>query len=191
MTFPTQSIETGGSVYAAGTFKSTAVEGMRIAQDGGFMSFYNTANSTRNGYIQFATNVVNINSQQNNPMAFFTNNNERFRIRADGNVLVGSTGVASSLFETEGAVGMPITITGSNLTLDNTHHTVIINSGSAVITLPSASSVPKRIYKLVNYNAGAVTISTVSRDGSTTTTLPSNAKWTVQSDGSNWYVVED
>ena len=50
-----------------------------------------------------------------------------------------------------GSAGFAIITTSSNLTLNSTHHTVIINSGTPTISLPAAaSSNSRRIYIIVN-----------------------------------------
>ena len=86
----------------------------------------------------------------------------------------------------------PIIAPSGNLTLDATHSTVRVTNSTHVITLPAASTCVGRVYTLINYNTGGnVTISSVNRDGSATTSLPNNAKWVVQSDGTNWYVIQD
>lgn len=114
------------------------------------------------------------------------------RLDALGKLSVGGD-VPISTLDVQGSLGTAILITSGSVALSASHCTVIVTSTSASVTLPtpSASNI-RRIYRLVNYDAGGnVTISSVNRDGAATTLLPNNAKWTVQSDGTNWYVIQD
>lgn len=108
---------------------------------------------------------------------------------AGGNVGVNTLSPAST-FQVNGSVGGNIRSTSTNTTLDASDYTVIITSAISV-TLPAASTATRRIYRLVNVAAGSVTISTILRDGASTTTLPNNAKYTIQSDGVSWHVITD
>ena len=104
-----------------------------------------------------------------------------------GNVGIKVNDPKSSL-DVAGSNGTAITTTTTNLTLDGSHHTVIVNGGTPAITFPAASGVPRRIYVIVNRTASAVTVSSYNAiSGSTSTSIPANSKITVQSDGTNWY----
>jgi hypothetical protein len=61
----------------------------RLQTDNTFLSFYNTA-GTRQGYLQSASTMYLVN-ETNNPTVFYTNNAERVRIDAGGNVGIGTT----------------------------------------------------------------------------------------------------
>lgn len=112
----------------------------------------------------------------------------RLRTAASDRVTIDNAGEITF----NGAWAPPILATSGNLTLTEAHYTVRVTSSAHAITLPAASTCGKRIYVLVNYNTGGnVTISSVNRDGAAVTLLPNNAKWTVQSDGTNWYVITD
>lgn len=127
------------------------------------------------------------------PIRFFTGgfatSDERMRISGTGNVGVGTTSPNSTL-DVNGSVASAITTTGSNITLNATHYTVILNNGSTPsVTLPAAAaSNARRMYIIVNQTNGARTISSY-RDftNSGVTTIPANSSITIQSDGSNWY----
>jgi hypothetical protein len=108
---------------------------------------------------------------------------------AGGNVGVNTLSPAST-FQVNGSIGGNIRSTSTNTTLDASDYTVIITS-SVTVTLPAAGTATRRIYRLVNVAAGSVTISAILRDGASTTTLPNNAKYTIQSDGVSWYVIAD
>ena len=110
----------------------------------------------------------------------------------EGNVGIGTTTVNAKL-DVSGSVGYAITTTAAaTLTLDATHHTVIINTGATtIITLPAASTCARRIYVIVNRTAAARTISTYQTIASgTSTTIATSAAMTIQSDGTNWYRIQ-
>lgn len=119
----------------------------------------------------------------------FATSDERMRISGTGNVGVGTTSPNSTL-DVNGSVASAITTTGSNITLNATHYTVILNNGSTPsVTLPAAAaSNARRMYIIVNQTNGSRTISSY-RDFSNSgaTTIPANSSITIQSDGSNWY----
>jgi hypothetical protein len=69
-----------------------AFEALRVTDDAGFISFYNSANSTRSGYLQMqSAGASQLVVQANQPLAFSTNNTERMRIDSTGNVGIGTT----------------------------------------------------------------------------------------------------
>lgn len=95
-----------------------------------------------------------------------------------------------------GALDLPIVTVTAGLTLGATHHTVLVNSTTAIIaiTLPTASTCPGRTYIIKRLSASFnVTINrsgTDTIDGATVQTLTSQyQKMVVQSDGSNWYII--
>ena len=92
-------IDASGNV-GIGTSSPTAklqvvgAEAFRAVDDIAYLSFYNSANSTRSGYIQMqSAGVSSIVVQANQPLTFSTNNTERMRIDSSGNLLVGTTTV--------------------------------------------------------------------------------------------------
>lgn len=94
----------------------------------------------------------------------------------------------TSTMHVTGSLALPITTTTGNLTVDDTHYTILI-TGAHTITLPAAASYAGRIYVLVNQTAAARTVSTyrtISAAG-TATTIAATTSITVQSDGTNWY----
>jgi hypothetical protein len=74
-----------------------------------------------------------------------------------------------------------------------TDSTVLVNaSGSRTMTLPTAVGITGRIYTIKTNQAAAVVATTSSQtiDGSTTYSLTALYKYvTVQSDGSNWWII--
>jgi hypothetical protein len=115
---------------------------------------------------------------------------EKMCLDGTGNLGIATNAPASRL-DVNGSAGMGIVTTSSNLTLDETNHTVIITSGTPVITLPAASACARRIYVIVNHTAGARTISSYRNfSNAGTTTIAATSSTTIQSDGTNWYRIQ-
>jgi hypothetical protein len=68
------------------------IETLRTINDNGYISFFNSANSTRSGFIQGAVGTFTISADLAVPMTFQTAGTERMRIDSSGNLLVGNTG---------------------------------------------------------------------------------------------------
>ncbi|MBL7815201.1 MAG: hypothetical protein JNL70_09330 [Saprospiraceae bacterium] len=118
-----------------------------------------------------------------------TNNAENVRILSSGNMGIG-TSTPNSKLEVNGSVAYPITTTSGNLTLDATHHTIII-TGTHTITLPAASTCANRIYNLVNNSGASRTISSyINLGGTSVTTLASATSIRIQSNGTSWYRIQ-
>lgn len=118
-----------------------------------------------------------------------TNNNNRLYIKGSGEVGIGTSNPTST-FAVQGSISHKVSVITSNTTLDDTYHTVLANSTSALtITLPSpSSSNVGRTYVIKNINTGAVTISG-SIDDSTLLTLRQRETIEIISNGSDWVVV--
>lgn len=99
----------GGTM--SGMITSTASEAFRIAQNGGFYSGYNTANTTRQGYIQF-NNTGTIVSAEVGTLTLSTNQLSRVIIDATGNVGIGKTAAANVRLDINGYVVAGQTDTG-------------------------------------------------------------------------------
>jgi Carbohydrate esterase, sialic acid-specific acetylesterase len=115
-------------------------------------------------------------------------------LRVSSNQRVGIGGVASpnSTIQVNGSQASSIFSIVANTTLDATHSTVIIPLSSAfTVTLPSASGITGRIYRIVNKTVGSITIgSYVNLAGSTVTTIATGSSILVQSDGTNWQQIQ-
>ena len=131
-----------------------------------------------------------IGTTSSHPVSFFTNSTGRGTILSTGEWGINNFSPVSTL-DVVGSNGKSITTVTGNTTLDATHHTVIITSGTPTITLPAASGVTRREYRLVNQTGSAVTISTYKDfAGSDATTISANSSMTFQSNGTNWYRVQ-
>ena len=93
-------------------------------------------------------------------------------------------------------MSLPITTLSSDTTIGIQHYTVLADSSSGVrtITLPTNSiSLTGRIYVIKRLGGNNVVIATedsATIDGVATQTLSSNYnKHVVQSDGTNWYII--
>jgi hypothetical protein len=90
-----------------------------------------------------------------------------------------------------GSIGLGgITTVAANTTLDATMTTVRATTSGITLTLPAASSCPRRVYIIMNYNTGgSITTSSFNNNGAATTSIANNTKVWLQSDGTNWYQI--
>jgi hypothetical protein len=112
------------------------------------------------------------------PVAYFRN---------DGNVGIG-TQLPLSTLEIVGGFGTKVsTQTGSTaVTLNNTA-SVWYFTGTASVTLPTASSCTSRRYTIINRNAAAKTITSFTNlSGIATTSIAANSSIEIISNGTNW-----
>jgi hypothetical protein len=99
---------------------------------------------------------------------------------------INTGSLANSTLQVNGSMSNSITTTGSNLTLNETHHTVLINS-NVNITLPAASGAAGRIYVLKNTTTSDRPISNyLDASGSTSNQISALGTLWVQSNGSTW-----
>lgn len=134
-----------------------------------------------------ASTFGSIGTSTAHDFVFATNNVERARLTNAGMFGVGIT--PTSTTHVAGSFATAITTTGSNITLTVDHGTLIATS-PLTITLPAASAAPGRIYYISNYASGGnLTLSIgVLKGGATVTSVPNNANWRLQSNGTSWYV---
>jgi hypothetical protein len=107
------------------------------------------------------------------------------------------TSSPTSPFHINGSVAFPVTTTTSNLTLTDTHYTVLVDATSSgvTITLPSASGIDGRIYVVKKIDSSVNTVTIQSQSGQTIdgassiTLLTQYATVVVQAYSGNWYVV--
>lgn len=106
--------------------------------------------------------------------------------------LVGTPGQDGS-----GSISRAIETITTNTLLDNTHSTVLVDatSGDLTVDLPAASTCKRRVYCINKIDS---TTNTVTIDGNATETISGDlvkqiniqyVSITIQSDGSNWYIV--
>ncbi|RYY55188.1 MAG: hypothetical protein EOO09_11525 [Chitinophagaceae bacterium] len=114
-------------------------------------------------------------------------------------ILVGNTGNANSTFQVEGSVAMAIKAVTSNYTVTAGDNTILANTSSAaiVITLPSASGIAGRIYTIKKTGSGGIdndlTINPAagSIEGGSSYKIYNDWTYvTLQTDGTDWYVIK-
>lgn len=114
-------------------------------------------------------------------------------------VLVGATGSANSTVQVEGSLSMTITTTTSNYSATAADNTILANTSSSaiIITLPAPGAIKGRIYTIKKIGNGGIdrelTINPTGGtiDGGTAYTIYNDWTYvTLQTDGSNWYVIK-
>lgn len=142
--------------------------------------------TTGNSGLNESTNFIG--TTDNVGFKIKTNNNDRVIVTSTGNVGIG-TNTPNSTLSVEGSISNKVDIVTSNVTLDETHHTVLANSTSNItITLPNpSSSNVGRTYVIKNINTGNVTISG-SIEGSSSLNVRQKESVELISNGSTWVV---
>jgi hypothetical protein len=113
---------TGQHIFTTTTPRSTAAEGFRLANDAAFLTFYDTANSVRSGYLQIqASGTGTLGTEVNQPFSIFTNNTTRILFGADGSWdLAGTTpGTAGQVLTSNGSAAAPTWEAGAVIATDN------------------------------------------------------------------------
>ena len=99
---------------------------------------------------------------------------------------INTGSLANSTLQVNGSLSTAISTANSNLTLDESHYTVLINS-NVTITLPAANSAAGRVYALKNTTTSARTISNyLNGSGVTSNQISAQSTLWVQSNGSTW-----
>lgn len=102
---------------------------------------------------------------------------------------IATSALANSTLQVNGSLSTAIVTPASNLTLDESHYTVIINSNIS-ITLPSANGTNGRIYVIKNTTSTAKTISTyIDHTGNNATQIGAQGTLWLQSNGSSWNAI--
>jgi hypothetical protein len=173
------SVATGGLIQGSGTntFSELAsVSAGSYLRSGGVstVSVWSTLklpNSATANRIPYATSTNTIGESAN--------------LTFDGNTLA----VAGSLT-------LSIATFTTDVTLGNTHHTVLMNvSVNRIVTLPAAAGNTGRVYVIKKIDASAFTVTidgnaSETIDGATTKVLALQyAGMTIQCDGSNWHII--
>ncbi|WP_254639947.1 hypothetical protein [Chitinophaga sp. GbtcB8] len=103
--------------------------------------------------------------------------------------------VSNGPITAQGAVNMASVTVNRNTTLDETYYTVLADIGSNItITLPDASECRGRIYviKKISNNTNTITLASTSgliEDAATQTITGYKQCATLQSNGTNWYLI--
>ncbi len=120
-------------------------------------------------------------------------------VAAAKTMLVGSTGNANSTVQVSGSLSMTITTVSSNYTLTGADNTILANttSGAITITLPAPGSFAGRIYTIKKIGTGGidnqlnVTPASGTIDGGASYTIYNDWTYvTLQTDGTNWFIIK-
>ncbi|OQD43951.1 hypothetical protein BUL40_04925 [Croceivirga radicis] len=171
------------TTYSAGA--GITITGTTIAADNSTIANLANANLT------LPAAIVRTVNQNGSDIAFTGNGN--IGIGDGANPPTSKLDVAGEIkaegINVSGALATPIDVTTGNLTLDETHHTIIIG-GNHTITLPAASSCKGRMYIIKNPTALAVSISLYKNLlGLDITLVPLQKVIWIQSDGANWQLI--
>lgn len=121
-------------------------------------------------------------------MAFSTLATDRLTILSNGRVGVGTTNPSSTL-HVNGSISRSIVTTNTNITLDETHYTIILTNNNLTVTLPPASACTGRVYVILSrplVGSNNLTISYLDFDGASSTAIPNRNPMTIQSNGTVW-----
>ncbi|MCG2614031.1 hypothetical protein LZZ85_07050 [Terrimonas sp. NA20] len=114
-------------------------------------------------------------------------------------ILVGGSGHANSTVQVDGSLSMTIKTVTSSYTADGTDNTILANTTTAAITLtlPAPSSFAGRIYTIKKIGSGGIdkelTITPTSGtiDGGSNYVIYNDWTFvTLQTDGTNWYIIK-
>ena len=140
--------------------------------------------------------LYNADGTANQQHTFYCGGGDADLCQQGGQATIGGTGGTSRLSVVGSIAATVTTQTDSTLTLGETHHTVLCDgtSNTVTITLPAASGCTGRIYNIKAINIdNAVTVDQTGAetiDGSTDAiTLALMETITVQSDGTNWWII--
>jgi hypothetical protein len=120
-------------------------------------------------------------------------------VNAAKTILVGSTGSANSTVQVDGSIAMAIKTISANYTATGADNTILANTttGAIVLSLPDASSFAGRIYTIKKIGSGGIdnqlTINPAAGtiDGGSSYIIYNDWTYvTLQTDGSNWYIIK-
>ena len=120
-------------------------------------------------------------------------------VAAAKTILVGNTGSANSTVQVDGSLALAIKAVTGDYTVTAADNTILANTtGSAItITLPATGSIAGRIYTIKKIGSGGIDNQlTISPGGGTIDGGSSYViynDWTyvtLQTDGSNWYIIK-
>ncbi|MET0299753.1 MAG: hypothetical protein ABW036_08325 [Flavitalea sp.] len=114
-------------------------------------------------------------------------------------ILVGAEGAATSTVQIEGSVAMAIKTISGNYTAAGTDNTILANTTSSAITLtlPNPGTFAGRIYTIKKIGSGGIdnqltiTPAAGTIDGGSNYVIYNDWTYvTLQTDGSNWYIIK-
>jgi len=120
-------------------------------------------------------------------------------VSAAAAIKVGSTGNANSTMQIDGSVAMAIKTVTSSYTVTNADNTILANttSGAITITLPAPASITGRIYTIKKIGTGSldnaltITPTGATIDGGSSYIIYNDWTFvTLQTDGTNWYIIK-
>jgi hypothetical protein len=120
-------------------------------------------------------------------------------VNAAKTILVGGTGSANSTVQVDGSLAMAIKTVTTTYTVTGADNTILANTSSAAftITLPNPSTFAGRIYTIKKIGNGGIdkelTISPASGtiDGGSSYVIYNDWTYvTLQTDGTNWYIIK-
>ena len=147
------------------------IETLRTINDNGYISFFNSANTTRSGFIQGAVGAFAISADLAVPMTFQTSATERMRIDSSGNVGIGTSSPATKLDVKTAALAAAIQWSDN---INSTGFLSTVTNGSAInsntaLVFGSGTSSPERmridssgnllVGTTTNTSAGRITMS--------------------------------
>ncbi|HTE28120.1 autotransporter outer membrane beta-barrel domain-containing protein [Flavitalea sp.] len=141
-----------------------------------------------------ARGVVSTTSQ-----AFAGTKTFKDSVVANKAMLIGSTGSANSTVQVEGSIAMAIKTVTTNYTAAATDNTILANTSSApiILTLPNPGTFAGRIYTIKKIGIGGIdnqltiTPTAATIDGGANYIIYNDWTYvTLQTDGSNWYIIK-
>jgi hypothetical protein len=120
-------------------------------------------------------------------------------VTASKAMMVGGSGNANSTVQIDGSVAMAIKAVTGNYTVTAADNTVLANTtaGAFTITLPAPTGIAGRIYTIKKIGTGGIdnqltiTPSSATIDGGSSYVIYNDWTFvTLQTDGSNWYIIK-
>ena len=160
ITNPTEILEVGGNI----TTQTAANQNARVSVYAGTGTTVAELNLGRNG-----ARIWHFGLQGTNRFSFVESGvAERISVLPGGNVGINTT-TQTSTFQVNGSQAGTVTIVTANITLNATHHKILVNNGATTITitLPDALTCIGREYKISRVPTSTGIIS-VARQGTNT-----------------------